>query len=132
MIFNMALETGRSPQDWKLADVTPISKKGTKGDPGNYRPVSLTSVPCKVLESIVRIMNHLLDKDLIGESQHGFMPDRSCATNLVVVMDFVTKAVNEGKSVDVFYLDFAKALDKVPRKRLVRKMRANGQEPRVV
>ncbi len=54
MIFNMALETGRSPQDWKLADVTPISKKGTKGDPGNYRPISLTSVPCKVLESIVK------------------------------------------------------------------------------
>jgi hypothetical protein len=65
--------------------VTPIFKKGTKEDPGNYRPVSLTSVPCKVLESIVkdRIMNHLLDKDLIGESQHGFMAGRSCATNLV-------------------------------------------------
>jgi hypothetical protein len=47
-------------------------------------------------------------------------------------MDFVTKAVNEGKSVDVFYLDFAKALDKVPRKRLVRKIRAKGLEPRVV
>ncbi len=84
-------------------------KKGTKGDPGNYRPVSLTSVPCKVLESIVkdrimnyllvkdRIMNHLLDNDLIGESQHGFMPGCSRATNLVDFMDFVTKAVDDGK-----------------------------------
>jgi hypothetical protein len=134
MIFNMALESGRSPPDWKLANVTPIFKKGTKGDPGNYRPVSLTSVPCKVLESIVkdRIMNHLLDNDLIGESQHGFMPGRSCATNLVDFMDFVTKAVDDGKSVDVFYLDFAKAFDKVPRKRLIRKMRAKGLEPGVV
>ncbi len=76
MIFNMALKSGRSPQDWKLANVTPIFKKETKGDPGNYRLVSLTSVPCKVLESIVkdRIMNNLLDNGLIGESQHGFRP----------------------------------------------------------
>jgi hypothetical protein len=76
IIFNMALETGDSPQDWKTASVTPIFKKGTKGDPGNYRPVSLTSVPCKILESIIkdRVMNHLLENNLIRKSQHGFMP----------------------------------------------------------
>ena len=54
IIFNKALETGDLPQDWKTASVTPIFKKGTKGDPGNYRPVSLTSVPCKILESIIK------------------------------------------------------------------------------
>jgi hypothetical protein len=110
IIFNMALETGDSPQDWKTASVTPIFKKGTKGDPGNYRPVSLTSVPCKILESIIkdRVMNHLLVNNLVRKSQHGFMPGRSCATNLVEFMDFVTKSVDDGKPVDIFYLDFAR------------------------
>jgi len=86
------------------------------------------------MESIIkdRIMSHLLDNDLIKDSQHGFMPGRSCATNLVEFMDFVTKAVDEGKPVDIFYLDFAKAFDKVPRKRLVKKMRAKGIDPGVV
>ncbi len=84
--------------------------------PGNYRPVSLTSIPCKIMESIIKdcIMGHLLDNELIQESQHGFMPGKSCATNLVEFMDFVTKAVDEGKPVDIFYLDFTKAFDKVP------------------
>jgi hypothetical protein len=134
IIFNRALETGDSPKDWKTGSVTPIFKKGTKGDPGNYRPVSLTSVPCKILESIIkdRVMSHLLENNLIRKSQHGFMPGRSCATNLVEFMDFVTRSVDDGKPVDIFYLDFAKAFDKVPRKRLVKKMTAKGLEPAVV
>jgi hypothetical protein len=107
----------------KTVNVTPIFKKGTKGDPGNYRPVSLTSVPCKMLESIVkdRLMSHLLENKLIGDSQHGFMPGKSCASNLVEFMDFVTEAVDKGNAVDIFYLDFSKAFDKVPHKRLVEK-----------
>jgi hypothetical protein len=128
------LETGEIPQEWRTAKVTPIFKKGAKGDPGNYRPVSLTSVPCKILESIVkdRIMDHLMENKLIRESQHGFMPDRSCASNLVEFMDKVTKAVDEGKSVDIFYLDFAKAFDKVPRQRLVKKLNAKGVHGKAV
>ncbi len=79
-----------------------------------------------------RVKNHLLANNLIKDWQHGFMPGRSCATNLVKFMDFVTKAVNNGKSVDIFYLDFAKAFDKVPRKRLIKKMRAKGIELQVI
>ena len=77
-----------------------------------------------MLESIVkdRLMNHLLENKLIGDSQHGFMPGKSCATNLVEFTDFVTEAVDKGKSVDIFYLDFSKAFDKVPHKRLLKKM----------
>jgi hypothetical protein len=128
------METGCTPEDWRTANVKPIHKKGTKGDPGNYRPVSLTSIPCKIMESIIkdRIMGHLLDNELIQESQHGFMPGKLCATNLVEFMDFVTKVVDEGKPVDLFYLDFAKAFDKVPRQRLVKKMRAKGLDPGVI
>ena len=75
-----------------------------KGDPGNYRPVSLTSVPCKLLEAIIKdsIMCHLIENKLIKESQHGFMPGKSCATNLVLFMDTVSKAVDEGYAVEIF------------------------------
>lgn len=71
-------------------------------------------------------MEHLLDNKLIRPSQHGFMPGKSCASNLTVFLDTATKAVDEGKSVDIFYLDFAKAFDKVPRRRLIAKLRAKG------
>jgi hypothetical protein len=134
VIFNKSLETGEVPEGWKKANVTPIFKKGTKGCPGNYRPVSLTSVPCKLLESIVKdkLMQHLIDNKLIRESQHGFMPGKSCASNLVTFMDFVTKAVDDGESVDIFYLDFAKAFDKVPRQRLIKKLLAKGVDTNIV
>jgi hypothetical protein len=81
----------------------PIFKKGTKGDPGNYRPVSLTSVPCKVLESIIKdkLKHFLSGNSLIKDSQHRFIPGRSCATNLTSFIDKVTRAVDEGKAVDI-------------------------------
>ena len=112
----------------KLSKYSPIFKKGTKGEPGNYRPVSLTSIPCKIFESILKdsIMDHLQDQKLIKDSQHGFMPGRSCATNLVLFQDKLTKIMDQGKSADIFYLDFAKAFDKVPHKRLVQKLRNKG------
>ncbi|MFO0001577.1 MAG: hypothetical protein ACK559_10625, partial [bacterium] len=75
IIFNMSMSSCCTPNDWRPANVTPIHKQGTKGDPGNYRPVSLTSIPCKIMESIVkdRMMEHLLENNLIKDSQHGFM-----------------------------------------------------------
>jgi hypothetical protein len=101
LLFNKTLKSGKVPSEWKHATVTPIFKKGTKGDPGNYRPVSLTSVPCKLLESIIKdkIMEHLLENNLIKDSQHGFMPGKSCATNLVEFMDVVSKAKDDGEAV---------------------------------
>jgi hypothetical protein len=128
LLFNKTLIAGKVPSEWKTATVTPIFKKGTKGDPGNYRPVSLTSVPCKLLESVIKdkIMSHLLNNELIKDSQHGFMPGRSCSTNLVEFMDVVTKAADEGEAVDIFYLDFTKDFDKVPRQRLLARLRAKG------
>jgi hypothetical protein len=73
-----------------------------------------------------KIMNHLLDNKLIRDSQHRFMPGKSCATNLVLFMVRVTKAVDEGKAVNIFYLDFAKAFDKVLRQRLIKKLKEKG------
>jgi hypothetical protein len=133
ILFNKSLGTGEIPEDWRKANVTPIFKKGPKGDPGNYRPVSLTSVPCKILESLIKdkLMAHLIDNNLIKDTQHGFMPGKSCATNLTLFMDTVTKAVDEGKAVDIVYLDFAKAFDKVPKQRLLKKLRAKGVDEQV-
>ena len=104
------------PTDCRAANVTPLYKKGNKSTPGNYRPVSLTSVVCKVLESIIKvaIMEHLGQHKLISVSQHGFLPGRSCLTNLLAYPESVTKHVDSGLPVDTMYLDFAKTFDKVP------------------
>ena len=96
--------------------------------PSNYRPVSLTSVPCKVMERIVRdtVMSHLLTNKLIAEEQHGFVTRKSCTTNLLETFDYITKALSDKEPVDVLYFDFAKAYDKVNHKRLLVKLNAYG------
>ena len=96
--------------------MTPIYKKGCREDPGNYRSVSLASVPGKVMEQIVlkEIMQHVRDNWGIMSSQHGFMKGRSCLTNLISFYDLATRLVDEGKAVDVVYLDFSKAFDTLP------------------
>jgi len=83
--------TGEVPADWKLANTKPIYKKGRKEDPGNCRPVSLTSVPTKVMEQIIlsAITRHTQDNHGIWPSQHGFMKGRSCLTNLISFYDKV-------------------------------------------
>jgi hypothetical protein len=103
-------------------------KKEIKIRQSNYRPVSLTSVPCKILESIIKdsLMKHLLSNNLLNASQHGFMPNRSCTTNLIEFMDTVTRIVDEGHPVDIVYLDFSKAFDTVPHERLMVKLAAKG------
>ena len=127
-IYRLSLTTGEIPNDWRHARVAPIYKKGPKGEAGNYRPVSLTSIPCRILESMIKddLMKNLMEGKLITENQHGFMTGRSCTTNLIAFMDKLTEIVDNGESCDVFYLDFAKAFDKVPKIRLLEKMKAKG------
>jgi hypothetical protein len=122
------MQTSTVPKDWKTAVVTPIFKKGAKSDPGNYRPVSLTSIPCKIMEGVIKehMMEHLTKNKLISDSQHGFLAGRSCTTNLLTFQEEITKYLDEGIPVDVFYLDFAKAFDKVPHGRLLVKLESKG------
>ena len=128
ILFKKSVETGEVPEDWRRAKVVPIYKKGTKGEAGNYRPVSLTSVPCKLLEGSIKdeLMRNLLENNLIRSSQHCFMAGKSYTTNLVEFMDMATKVVDEGDAAYIFYLDFAKAFDKVPHERLLVKLQSKG------
>ena len=128
IIFNLSLNSGVIPEVWKSANVTPIYKKGSKSAPCNYRPVSLTCILCKVMESLLRdqMVKHLATNDLIFQSQHGFMAKKSCLTNLLEYIEKLSDLIDEGHAVDVVYLDFAKAFDKVPHARLSAVLAAHG------
>ena len=127
-IFKSSLEQGIVPLDWKDAVVMPLFKKGKRDDPNNYRPVSLTSIIGKILESTIKncMLEHLMQQSLFKDSQHGFTRGRSCLTNLINFMEEVTDILDEGDPVDMVYSDFAKALDKVPHQRLFKKLEAHG------
>ena len=87
LVFNMSLPEGIVPLEWKKANIIPLFKKCSRNKSVNYRPVSLTSVICKVLETIFRdhMMDVLIKHKLINPSQHGFLKARSCLTNFVYV-----------------------------------------------
>ena len=132
-IMRKSLDESQVPRDWRSANVAPIFKKGAKNNPGNYRPVSLTSVCCRVMESMVKddIVKHLEANSLIRGSQHGFTRGRSCTSNLLSFLELVTATVDKGQALDVVFLDFAKAFDKVPVQRLLKKLRAHGVSGRL-
>ncbi|KAK4830693.1 hypothetical protein QYF61_012862 [Mycteria americana] len=134
IIYQQSWLTGEVPVDWRLANVTPIFKKGQKEDPGNYRPVRLTSVPGKLMEQIIlsAITRHVEDNQGIKPSQHGFRKGRSCLTNLISFYDKVTHLVDEGKAVDVVYLDFSTAFDTISHSILLEKLAAHGLDGRTL
>ena len=128
LIFNKSLQEGACPKDWRSANVTPIHKKGDKTNPSNYRPVSLTSQVCKLMETIVRkhLVEHLTENNILRDEQHGFREGRSCLTNLLETMEQWTEIIDEGDGIDVAYLDFRKAFDLVSHRHLIYKMSKYG------
>ena len=128
ILMNKSIEEGTIPQQWKNGHVTPIFKKGSRNKPDNYRPVTLTVLICRTMESFVRdvIMNHLLDNLLLSSQQHGFIIGKSCVTQLLACMDIWTKALDDGLNMDIAYMDFRKAFDSVPHKRLLKKLHEYG------
>ena len=128
LLFNKSLQEGIVPSLWKCANVTPIFKKGNKCEAGNYRPISLTSVVIKILERIIKdkITSFLDRHKLIIDSQHGFRNNRSCLTNLLEFYNYIFSNYDERVPSDIIYLDFKKAFDTVPHKRLLIKLKAHG------
>ena len=116
------------PSDWRRAHITPIFKKGSKVDPTNYRPVSLTSQVIKVLEALIRskMVKYLDENEIVTSCQHGFIRKKSCFINLLSVLEDWTSAVDQGYGVDIAYLDFSKAFDSVPHLRLIQKLASYG------
>ncbi|GAB0203076.1 mitochondrial enolase superfamily member 1 [Grus japonensis] len=124
IIFERSWRSGESPENWRKAIVTPVFKKGRKEDPRNFRPVSLTSIPGKVMEQLILgiISKHVEEKNVIGSDQHGFTKGKSCLTNLIAFYDWV----DEGRAVNVVYLDVSKAFDTVSYNILISKLRKCG------
>ena len=120
-IFNLSLDQGKVPGLWKKALVTPIHKKGMRSNPANYRPISLTSVFCRVLESIIHdlITNYLFENSLISSVQYGFIKFRSTQTQHIDLLNQITSNFEKKISSTVVYLDFSKAFDSVPHSKLI-------------
>ena len=128
IIFKQSITQGLVPRQWKDAVVVPLHKKGSKASTENYRPISLTSICCKLLESIIKdnLMEFMNDNNLISPSQFGFVPKKSCLSNLLTMLDKWTQSLDDGYNVDAIYLDLAKAFDSVPHQKLLHKLDKYG------
>ena len=127
-LFNQSYDSGELPEDWRNAHVVPIFKKGEKHDPSNYRPVSLTTVLCKLMEHVVYkdIINHLENYDILFANQHGFRKKYSCETQLILTVEDLARSIDNGDQMDMIILDFSKSFDKVPHRRLLSKLEFYG------
>ena len=128
MIYRKSLDTGEVPEDWRTANVTPAFKKGQKYQAENYRPISLTSVCCKIMEHVItsQIMNHGENNNILYPLQHGFRRGRSCETQLIEFIDDLSSNLQKNQQTDVLNMDFAKAFDKVCHSLLVHKLHHYG------
>ena len=121
IIFNKSFQTGQVPNDWKEANVAPIFKKGDKHNPSNYRPISLTCIISKCMEHILvsNIMQHLDSNKILYALQHGFRENLSCDTQLLSLFQDLSSNPSQ---TDMIIMDFSKAFDKVPHRRLQYKL----------
>ena len=134
LLFQATLHQGRIPHEWKSAYVSPIFKKGDKSKASNYRPISLTSIVCKVIEHIIhsQIINHFDKHNLLTNRQFGFRKGRSCESQLLLTVDDLARGLRDGEQIDAILLDFSKAFDRVPHERLLLKLHFLGVQGRLL
>jgi len=134
LIFKKSLAEGILLHDWKRANITPIYKKGARNEAGNYRPVSFTSVVCEILEVMIKdsMLQFLVESQWLTLKHHGFVSGRLCLTNLLESFENWSELLDEGHGIDVIYLDYRKAFDTVPHKRLLTKVQQGGIGGRVL
>ena len=127
-IWRLSLDTGVVPDLGKKANIIPIHKGKSRAVPKNYRPVALTSLLMKAFEKVIRkhLVSHFEKHNHFNNSQHGFRSSRSCLSQLLSHFDKILKLLEKGKSVDVVYVDFAKAFDKVDFGITLRKLKEFG------
>ena len=128
LLFNSTLHQGQIPTPWKQAHVAPVHKKNNRHDPANYRPISLTSVTCKLIEHIIysQIINHLDSNGILTDRQFGFRKGRSCETQLLITVQDLAQGLRDKQQIDAVILDFSKAFDKVSHRHLLLKLEHYG------
>lgn len=133
-LINISINNATLPHDWKSAIVVPIYKSGDKTKVENYRPISLTSVVCKVMEHIIAkyIRDFLTTNDWFHEGQHGFREGFSCDSQMISLFQDLADEVDKGGRIDAAVIDFSKAFDLVPHGKLLDKIIRLGIDHRVV
>ena len=128
IFFAKSLTEGIIPSRLKTAAIVPVYKGGGPSSPSNYRPISLTPILMKIFERVVRkqVITFMTKRDKFNPSQHGFREGRSCLSALLMVYDNIMTTLNSSVSIDMIYLDFAKAFDKVDHNILLHKVKALG------
>ncbi|MCP3930316.1 MAG: hypothetical protein GY705_14575 [Bacteroidetes bacterium] len=128
ILFQASLDQGSVPSDWKEANIMPLFKKGDRSLAENYRPISLTSISCKLLEHVVHsnIMCHFDKYNVLDDAQHGFRKKRSCVSQLIVTLNDFANCLKNSQQIDAILLDFSKAFDKVDHEGLILKLQHLG------
>ena len=123
LLFSKCYNSSQIPQDWRNANVVPIHKKGDKANVENYRPISLTSLVMKLFEKCIREKVMELCQDKITEFQHGFLPNKSCTSQMLAFTSDLSVNLNNGLQTDIIYFDFAKAFDSVSHDIILQKLK---------
>ena len=126
ILFTQSFNSGDLPNDWLTANITPVFKKGDKSNPSNYRPISLTSLCCKLMEHCHNIMNHLESNHILNDYQYGFRSSHSCQAQLISIIEELQVALDCHHQVDLLMLDFSKAFDTVLHQHLLKKLKYYG------
>ena len=122
-LYKTSYNTGIIPNEWKLSCVVPVHKKGSKSSVENYRPISLTCLVMKIFEKLIRDELYTKCLDKLHNNQHGFLPSKSCTTQMLVFSEQLAFSLNSNLRTDVIYFDFAKAFDSVSHDLILQKLK---------